>query len=629
MAGTAFAADIPVTSDITTDTLWTKNNVYDLQDIIFVKGGATLAIEAGTHIRSSLGGTLVVTRDGTIFAPGTPAEPIVFTSKNDTGVWRAAANEWGNVTICGEAYISEDVSAIPTNVPFPSASNYGEMEGLTASLDTRYGGGDDDDDSGTFTYVSLRFGGDNSLGLGIELNGLSLGGIGRGTDIHHVEVMNNVDDGIEIWGGTVGIHHFNIWNVGDDSFDVDQGWRGKAQFGLVVQGYSILGAPQGSGTGDNVFETDGAEGCTYQPVTSAAIYNVTVVGQPISGDHGTTWRENARVQYRNCTFMDLGDELVRFDNEDGDPPLSCGYGVGGTTPWTLAGSANDVWDTAFSSYSSVNPPQLPLTFADLYKSQVDGNLCEVKDSVFARNFSAAAYTTATTVGVFGDPSNDVITSVDPLDMPIDVLVRAAPTGGSLSQVRVTFIDPRPDNEALTSVGSAPADGFFVPASYRGGFAPGVTPWVKGWTAADQFGFLLTASTSVQDDVLNVPSSLTAIGVPFIGNSGFGFLANNPTASCGVVPGSLAFVGVSIQPNLNLPLAGLGCSGGVGKLIINPTLIVPAIGTVYTGSPSPVAFPIPDQDAITGANGHAQVLFVTPGGQLRAGSAVNFVLGIAP
>ena len=35
MAGAAFAADIPVTTDITTDTLWTKNNVYDLQDIVF------------------------------------------------------------------------------------------------------------------------------------------------------------------------------------------------------------------------------------------------------------------------------------------------------------------------------------------------------------------------------------------------------------------------------------------------------------------------------------------------------------------------------------------------------------------------------------------------------------------
>jgi hypothetical protein len=84
--------------------------------------------------------------------------------------------------------------------------------------------------------------------------------------------MNNVDDGIEIWGGTVNLKYFSIWNVGDDSLDIDQGWRGKAQFGLIVQGYS-LNASQGSGVGDNLIEIDGAEQSDWQPVTTASIYN--------------------------------------------------------------------------------------------------------------------------------------------------------------------------------------------------------------------------------------------------------------------------------------------------------------------------------------------------------------------
>jgi hypothetical protein len=37
--------------------------------------------------------------------------------------------------------------------------------------------------------------------------------------------MNNVDDGIEIWGGCVDIKYFSIWNVGDDSFDLDHHLR--------------------------------------------------------------------------------------------------------------------------------------------------------------------------------------------------------------------------------------------------------------------------------------------------------------------------------------------------------------------------------------------------------------------
>ena len=82
------------------------------------------------------------------------------------------------------------------------------MEGLTAEFpgdpDVVYGGTDDDDDSGSISYLSLRYGG-RVVGLTNELNGLSLGAIGRATDINNVEIMNNVDDGIEIWGGTVNI----------------------------------------------------------------------------------------------------------------------------------------------------------------------------------------------------------------------------------------------------------------------------------------------------------------------------------------------------------------------------------------------------------------------------------------
>jgi hypothetical protein len=121
------------------------------------------------------------------------------------------------------------------------------MEGLVADFPgdpkVLYGGGDDDDDSGSIQYLSIRYGG-RVVGLNNELNGLSLGGIGRGTDISFVEVMNNVDDGIEIWGGTFNLKNFIITNIGDDGLDIDQGFRGKIQFGLITQGYS-LDAPQG------------------------------------------------------------------------------------------------------------------------------------------------------------------------------------------------------------------------------------------------------------------------------------------------------------------------------------------------------------------------------------------------
>ena len=273
-AGTATAVhadEVLVSSNITTSTTWTSDNTYNLQGQIYVLPGATLTIQAGTVVASDTGGggSLAVTKGARIFVNGTRANPVIMTSKADVatwgggrdgegkdsrlGAWREGVNEWGNLTIMGSAYISED--ATPGNTAVPDPDNVAAMEGLVNGPSTDlYGGGDDDDNSGSISFLSLRFGG-RVVNLNNELNGLSLGGVGRDTDIRFVDIMNNVDDGIEIWGGCVNIKYFNIWNVGDDSFDVDQGWRGQAQFGLIVQGFSTNDS-QGSGVGDNICETD-------------------------------------------------------------------------------------------------------------------------------------------------------------------------------------------------------------------------------------------------------------------------------------------------------------------------------------------------------------------------------------
>ncbi|OGL39221.1 MAG: hypothetical protein A2043_10590, partial [Candidatus Schekmanbacteria bacterium GWA2_38_9] len=315
MAGTAGAATVKVEKNITASTTWTADNVYRLEKQIYVLSGATLTIEAGTVIASTTGtgGSLAVARGAKIFVNGTKDNPVIMTSTDDvatwkadaghpsggdpkTGKWHAGANEWGNLTIMGEGLISAShYGGLPVgdNTKDPSGLNEKQMEGLTDANYALYGGNDDNDDSGSISYLSLRYGG-KVIGLANELNGLSLGAVGRETDIDHVEIMNNVDDGIEIWGGTVNLKYISIWNVGDDSFDLDEGWRGKAQFIFLVQGYSA-DAKQGSGVGDNVFEADGAEDSDAQPVTTSVIYNATVIGNPIDGDQGMAWRDNARL----------------------------------------------------------------------------------------------------------------------------------------------------------------------------------------------------------------------------------------------------------------------------------------------------------------------------------------------
>jgi len=547
VAGTAGAAEVAVSGDITTSTTWTADNTYNLQNQVFVKPGATLTIEPGTVIASTPtpngSGSLAVTRGGKIIAQGTQDNPIIFTSTADvatwdgsnvqngsvndpgdplTGVWREAANEWGNLTIMGRGFVSNTID-VDDNVPTCDGDNISPMEGLIGEFegdpDVLFGGGDDDDNSGVLEFVSIRYAG-RVVGLGNELNGLSLGGVGRGTDINHVEIMNNVDDGIEIWGGTVNLKYVNIWNVGDDSFDVDQGWRGKAQFGLIVQGFSV-DADQGSGVGDNIFEVDGAEMADAQPVTTATVYNFTAIGQPApgAGDGGTVWRDGARVQYRNCIIMDLGEKLVRPDWSDFEG--SQGYGLNGTLGF------DDVWNTPFD-----NVPAHPNDCANpgaVYQAQSAGDasidqgfLAEITDSVFFRNQNNAYSVTPdsnnsvpdneelgsdqlgiTVNGNDAPAKGNVVPTVnkDDIDenMPIVALDRQlndadgdglpGVTKGGKIMLRVLSIDPRAANDAVSSVASAPDDGFFTPANYRGGFAPDEN-WLCTWSAADAFGFVV-------------------------------------------------------------------------------------------------------------------------------------------
>lgn len=136
--------EVLVTGDISTSETWTANNTYNLQGQIYVLPGASLTIEAGTVVASDAGGSLAVTKGAQIFVQGTQTSPVIMTSKDDvatwtggdssTGTWREAANEWGNLTLMGDAYISENATA--GNTASPNANNLAAMEGLVEELGT-------------------------------------------------------------------------------------------------------------------------------------------------------------------------------------------------------------------------------------------------------------------------------------------------------------------------------------------------------------------------------------------------------------------------------------------------------------------------------------------------------------
>lgn len=512
------------------DVVWAKDDIYvntvaqgtsghpyHLDGQIYVEPGSSLTIDAGVVIASFLSdqGSLAVCRDADIFVNGTATEPVIMTSAEDvatwagsvvvgspvtsittlgdpkTGTWRESCLEWGNLTIMGNALTTgssyggspitiNDEDSIRTNDACPSGLNKRAMEGLTAGYTgdgkVLFGGADDNDDSGSINYLSLRYGG-KVINLTNELNGLSLGGLGRGTDISHVEIMNNVDDGIEIWGGTVELDHVSIWNIGDDSLDVDQGWRGSASYGLIVQGFSTDDS-QGSGVGDNCIETDGAEDSDAQPMTTAMISNFTVVGQPVDGDGGTAWRDNARVQYDNCIWTDLGELLVRPDGDDGDG--QSGYGHNGTLSWA------DTWTTTYNEWivdasSLVNlcGESLAAVYGAYISQDLDGNLAQITNSVFYNNNHPNAYVEATARGVLDAGNNN---TVEPATSPIQSVVRgdAVLRGGKI-MLPVEFINPMPT--AGVSAGA-----------FNG------CNWLAGWTAADAFGMTDTSMNGASADL---------------------------------------------------------------------------------------------------------------------------------
>ena len=158
-------AGLLVSADIATSTTWTKNNVYRLQQQIYVLPGATLTIEAGNRHRKHRRGRRKprgLPRRADLRERHPAGADHLHDDQRHGDVGRRqpedrdvanACNEWGNLTLMGGAFISENVFV--ANTAFPNGANYGEMEGLVAGGPTdtriRYGGGDDYHSSGSLS----------------------------------------------------------------------------------------------------------------------------------------------------------------------------------------------------------------------------------------------------------------------------------------------------------------------------------------------------------------------------------------------------------------------------------------------------------------------------------------------
>lgn len=311
-----------------------ESKTYKLTGTFVVKSGATLTVPAGARIVATegYGSYIIVAQGGKININGTAAKPVVMTADDES---KAKAGYWGGLVINGKAKIS------------------GASEGVTAICEMNskftYGGTDDNDNSGSITYLIMKYAGARSS-ADVEHNGLTLDAVGRGTKIENIYIYENADDGIECFGGSVDLKNVLVVNQDDDMFDCTQGYKGKWEnfYGVWEGAFSSTEVdPRG-------VEADGNfDGKTPNDINQS---NFTVVNMTfnlkLANDPSTTngklmydvikLRRGAKATISNVMVTGTGavQDLVDCTDSKGDAATGSTINITNSLTNTITGSAS-------------------------------------------------------------------------------------------------------------------------------------------------------------------------------------------------------------------------------------------------------------------------------------------------
>lgn len=295
--------DAMISGEIKGQRVLSADTTYTLVGYVRVLSGGSLTIPAGTTIKgqTSSKAALIVERGGKIYANGTAAKPVVFTSEKAVG--ERKSGDWAGIIICGNSKVNTvtGTAQYESGVLGADVANYGG--GLTPNLT---------DNSGVFKYVRIEFAG-YAIQTDKEINGLTLCGVGSGTEVHHVQVTFGGDDAFEFFGGSVNATHLVAFNNVDDDFDMDQGFTGKLQFGISVKDPIISDA---AGTSRGI-ELENKAAVSNSLYSRPVISNFTFVGPGTDGNakHGATVHLglNSRIVLANSIIVNAktnGIEVV-------------------------------------------------------------------------------------------------------------------------------------------------------------------------------------------------------------------------------------------------------------------------------------------------------------------------------
>lgn len=448
-----FTSYVDVDGNLLANLYLSCDTTYILNDKVWVGAGKTITIAPGTVIKGTPTGvgvqqnSLVIMKGGKINASGTATCPIVFTSTNDpvNGTYPIGNRaEWGGIQILGSAQLAR-LGGVAIAGGGTTANGEWLMEGLNADARSIFGGGatpNNSDNSGVLRYISIRHAG-GATAANVELNGLSLGAVGSGTTIENIEVLSNDDDAIEWWGGTVNCKYLNFMFLNDDGYDIDLDYDGKLQFLFGVKAPAAV-APGG----ESGFEWDGDEGSStwFGGYTSAVstikshpvVYNATIIGNGSNvgaGGTGTTAGNPFGISFK----ADAEGEIYNS--------IFTGFRGG----MNLQGGSD-------SSYVNwVN---------NLVKVQCNHWV----GCTFPASNTNVQFTGSDSTKFFSE--NNVNTnSIAGFDYVFNI--------NGTTNVVSDNIDVVPSSNLSTSC-SAPNDGFFTPAPYRGAFEAGKKPWLNKW-----------------------------------------------------------------------------------------------------------------------------------------------------
>lgn len=335
-----------VSGNINSNTTWTSDKVWEISGVVRVRNGATLTIEPGTFIKAKpLGegiatGVLVITKNGKINAQGTAQNPIVFTSYNlldGSAGTTATSGDFGGVVLLGDAEVNNGLS---TNV----VEGLGDQNPLS---DFYFGGSNNSHDAGDMSYVRIEFAG-RILSDGVEINGLTFGGVGNGTNINHIQVSYGKDDSYEFFGGTVSPTHLVSFAADDDNFDFDLGYTGSLTKAIAIADKYSTHSQSGGNPDSNGIELDNnANGSSTTIITRPVISDLSIIGVSAATDGGLY--ENA-IHVRRRGEIDLTNVTVT------------GYNTG--IKWDSPSvSSNSVWSN-FSAHGFVTPATSSLGFGN-------------------------------------------------------------------------------------------------------------------------------------------------------------------------------------------------------------------------------------------------------------------------